>query len=135
MIRMNIRRSFSTKLSLWILLMAVPVFCASVGLLFYQSRRMIQREAVERANVMLDASLQRINRYLVNVETASNTYSWLIQRSMQPDSLMALTERIVHFNPYSDGCAISTEPGVIPSIRSISWLILSGRKVTLSPLC
>ena len=86
MIRMNIRRSFSTKLSLWILLMAVPVFCASVGLLFYQSRRMIQREAVERANVMLDASLQRINRYLVTVETASNTYSWLIQRSMQPDS-------------------------------------------------
>lgn len=114
MIRMNIRRSFSTKLSLWILLMAVPVFCASVGLLFYQSRRMIQREAVERANVMLDASLQRINRYLVTVETASNTYSWLIQRSMQPDSLMALTERIVHFNPCSDGCAISTEPGVIP---------------------
>ena len=114
MIRMNIRRSFSTKLSLWILLMAVPVFCASVGLLFYQSRRMIQREAVERANVTLDASLQRINRYLVTVETASNTYSWLIQRSMQPDSLMALTERIVHFNPYSDGCAISTEPGVIP---------------------
>lgn len=114
MIRMNIRRSFSTKLSLWILLMAVPVFCASVGLLFYQSRRMIQREAVERANVMLDVSLQRINRYLVSVETASNTYSWLIQRSMQPDSLMALTERIVRFNPYSDGCAISTEPGVIP---------------------
>lgn len=114
MIRMNIRRSFSTKLSLWILLMAVPVFCASVGLLFYQSRRMIQREAVERANVMLDVSLQRINRNLVSVETASNTYSWLIQRSMQPDSLMALTERIVRFNPYSDGCAISTEPGVIP---------------------
>ena len=114
MIRMNIRRSFSSKLSLWVLIMAVPVFCGSVGLLFYHSQRMIRSEAVQRANVVLDVSLQRINRYLVTIETATNTYGWLIEKSMQPDSLLAISERIVRFNPYSDGCAISTEPDVIP---------------------
>ena len=114
MIRMNIRRSFSTKLSLWVLIMAVPVFCGSVGLLFYHSQGMIRGEAVQRANVMLDVSLQRIHRYLISVETATNSYSWLIEKSLQPDSLMAISERIVHFNPYSDGCAISIEPDVIP---------------------
>ncbi|MCR5473324.1 MAG: histidine kinase [Prevotella sp.] len=111
---MNIRRSFSTKLSLWVLIMAVPVFCGSVGLLFYHSQGMIRGEAVQRANVMLDVSLQRIHRYLITVETATNSYSWLIEKSMQPDSLMAISERIVRFNPYSDGCAISIEPDVIP---------------------
>lgn len=114
MIRMNIRRSFSSKLSLWVLIMAVPVFCGSVGLLFYHSQRMIRSEAVQRANVVLDVSLQRINRYLVTVETATNSHSWLIEKSLQPDSLLAISERIVRFNPYSDGCAISTEPNVIP---------------------
>ena len=114
MIRMNIRRPFSSKLSLWVLFMAVPVFCGSVGLLFYHSQRMIRGEAVQRANVVLDVSLQRINRYLVTIETATNTYGWLIEKSMQPDSLLAISERIVRFNPYSDGCAISTEPDVIP---------------------
>ena len=114
MIRTAIRRSFSTKLSLWVFIMAVPVFCGSVGLLFYHSQRMIRGEAVQRANVMLDVSLQRIHRYLVTVETATNSHSWVIERNLQPDSLLAISERVVRFNPYSDGCAISTEPNVIP---------------------
>lgn len=114
MISMNIRRSFSTKLSLWVLIMAVPVFCGSVGLLFYHSQGMIRGEAVQRANVMLDVSLQRINRYLITIETAANSYSWFIEKNMQPDSLMVISDRIVRFNPYADGCAISIEPDVIP---------------------
>lgn len=114
MIRTNIRRSFSTKLSLWVFIMAVPVFCGSVGLLFYHSQRMIRGEAVQRANVILDVSLQRIHRYLMTVETATNSHSWRIDRNLQPDSLLAISERVVRFNPYSDGCAISTEPNVLP---------------------
>ena len=65
----NTRRSFSAKLSLWILLLTVPVFFASVGLLFHQSHRMIYGESVERANGVLDASLQRLGRYLITIET------------------------------------------------------------------
>ena len=114
MIRMNIRRSFSAKLSIWILLLTLPVFFASVGLLFRRYHPMIHVEAVERANGVLDASLQRINRYLITTETVTNTYGWIIERSLHPDSLTALTERVVRFNPYVDGCAISTEPGVLP---------------------
>ena len=109
-----VRRSFSTKLSLWILLLTVPVFFASVGLLFRQSHQMIYGESVERANGVLDASMQRICRYLVTIETITNTYSWIAEKSMQPDMLTNLTDRIVRLNPYADGCAISTEPGVLP---------------------
>jgi len=110
----NTRRSFSAKLSLWILLLTVPVFFASVGLLFHQSHRMIYGESVERANGVLDASLQRIGRYLITIETMTNTYSWMAERSMNPEMLKGLTNRVLLLNPYADGCAISTEPGVLP---------------------
>ena len=110
----QIRRSFSTKLSLWILLLTLPVFFASVGLLFRQSRKMIRVEAVERANGVLNTTMHRIERYLVTTETATNAYCWLIEQSMQPDSLMAFSDRVVRLNPYTDGCAISTEPGILP---------------------
>lgn len=114
MIKMNIRRSFSTKLSLWILLLTVPGFFASVGLLFRQSHKMIIAESVERANCALDASMQHICRYLTSIESVTNTYGWMVEKSMRPDSLMVLADRIVRLNPYSDGCAICTEPGVLP---------------------
>ena len=86
--RLNIRRSFSAKLSLWVLLLTVPVFFASVGMLFRQSRRMILGESIERANGVLDASLQRINRYLITNETATNAYGWIIEKSMRRHSIL-----------------------------------------------
>ena len=75
---------------------------------------MVRDEAVQRANGVLDASLQRICRYLVTVETATNAYSWLAERYVQPDSLTAFAYRVVHFNPYTDGCVIGLEPHVLP---------------------
>ena len=111
---MIVRRSFSTKLTLWILLLTLPMFFASVGLLFRQSHRMIYGESVERANGMLDASMQHICRYLTSIETVTNAYGWIVEKSMRPDSLQVLTDRIVRLNPYIDGCAVSTEPDVLP---------------------
>lgn len=111
---MNIRRSFSAKLSIWILLLTVPVFFFSVGMFFRRSHQMLREEAVSRANGVLYASLQHISRYLVTTETATNAYGWIVEKSMHPDSLPVLAERLVRFNPYTDGCAISTEPGVMP---------------------
>ena len=128
MIKMNIRRSFSTKLCIWILLLTMPVFLASVGLLFRRYHPMIHVEAVERANGVLDASLQRINRYLITTETVTNTYGWIVERSLTPDSLTILTDRIVRLNPYIDGCAISTEPNVLPQYpkRFMTYTIRDG---------
>ena len=106
----NIRKSFSAKLSVGLLLMAVPIFIASLGVLYVQSRHMIRREAVERANSVLSATMQRFNRNLMTIETATNANSWLVERSFDPDSLLVFTHRIVRMNPHIDGCSISAEP-------------------------
>lgn len=108
-----IRRSFSAKVILWVLLIAVPVFLASVGVLFWQSHKLIRAEAVERATGVLNGAMHRINRYLITTETATNTNAWMVEQSLNADSLLSFTKRITTTNPYTDGCAISTEPGVI----------------------
>jgi signal transduction histidine kinase len=109
-----IRRSFSAKVILWVLLIAVPVFLASVGVLFWQSHKLIRAEAVERATGVLNGAMHRINRHLITAETATNTNAWMVEQSLNADSLLSFTIRITITNPFTDGCAISTEPGVIP---------------------
>ena len=111
---MSIRRSFSAKVIMWVLLIAVPVFLASVGVLFWQSHKLIRAEAVDKASNVLACAMHRINRYLITTQTASHTNAWIVEQSLYPDSIQAITNRIATTNPYTDGCAISTEPGVIP---------------------
>lgn len=111
----SIRKSFSTKLTIAILLLAVPIFVISLGVLYTQSRHIIRTEAVGRANTTLNATMQRISLNLITIETAANTDSWLILQNLHPDSLLQLTRRIVYMNPHVDGCSISLEPGVFPA--------------------
>ncbi len=106
----HIRQSLSLKLSISILLMTVPVFIVSLGILFVQSRRQIKREAVEHATSALHTSVQRVRRYLNTVETATNANDWLVIENLQPDSLLAYSRRIVQLNANVSGCSITTEP-------------------------
>ena len=108
----SVRKSFSLKVVLLILLIALPVFFASMGILFRQSRKMIRSESVERANVALMNTVQRINRYIVTTQIATDTYAWLAEQYMQPDSLQLFSQRVVWLNPYIDGCSIGIQPDV-----------------------
>lgn len=108
----RIRKSFSTKLSLGILLLAVTIFVVSLGALFTQSRHIIRTEAVGRTNAVLNTIMQRITRNLMTIENATNAYSWMIEQSFQPESILDYTNRIVRLNPHIDGCSISAEPNV-----------------------
>lgn len=110
----NIHKSFSTKLSIGIMLLAVPIFCISLAALFLHSRYIIRKEAVGRANSVLSTTIQHVYRYVNTIETATNVNSWLIVEHLDPDSLLDLSYRIVRQNPHIDGCSISTEPDIFP---------------------
>jgi len=108
----RIRKSFSTKLSLGILLMAVTIFLVSLGVLFTQSRHIIRTEAVGRTKAVLNTTMQHIVRNLMTIENATNTYSWMIEQQFQPEQILDFTNRIVRLNPHIDGCSISAEPNM-----------------------
>ena len=110
----HIRQSLSTKLSLGILLMAVPIFVASLGILFMQSRHNIKMEAMERVTSVLNTTSQRVNRFLLTVETATNANYWFVTENMQPEALLDYSRRIVMLNANVNGCSITTEPYFFP---------------------
>lgn len=110
----HIRQSLSTKLSLGILLMGMPIFLLSLGILFQQSREKVKKEATEHASSVLSTTMQRICRYMNTVETATDINSWEVTANFQPDSLMAYSRNIVVLNGNVDGCSISAEPNTFP---------------------
>jgi len=110
----NIRKSFTQKLVLGTLVLAMFIFTASLGILFYQSRRLIRVEALNRSSSVLNTTLQRLSRNLQTIETATNTCSWMIEQSFEADSLLELTSRIVRLNSNIDGCSVSAEAYTFP---------------------
>lgn len=110
----HIRQSLSIKLSLGILLMAVPIFMVSLGSLYVESRDKVKKEAMEHASSVLSTNMYRIARFMNTVETATNINDWEVIENMHPDSLFAYSRSIVTLNGNIDGCSISMEPYVFP---------------------
>ena len=110
----HICQSLSWKLSLGILLMAIPIFVLSIGFLFIHSRNKVKKEATMHAASVVNTTMQHITRYMGIVETATDVNDWEVTANLDPDSLLAYSRNIVLLNGHIDGCSISTEPDVFP---------------------
>jgi sigma-B regulation protein RsbU (phosphoserine phosphatase) len=106
-----IRQSLSTRLSLWIVLFATVIFLAALGYLFYESRRTVYEEAMNRATQVLDNTVQRVTNILNRVEVAADNTEWLIKRHLDaPDSMFVYSHNLLVNNPDLNGCSIAFEP-------------------------
>lgn len=110
----KIRKSIATKLSLGIVVMAVPVFVICMGLLFAQTLFNLKKETDERVASTLKTMELRKVAFMNTVETATNSSDWLIKEHMQPEFLVDLTRRIVMLNANVSGCSITLEPDALP---------------------
>ena len=110
----KLRRSLSKRLSLDIMLLAIPVFVLSLGIFYLQSRYLIRQEAIERSNSILKTTVQRVNNYMSTVETSINANAWLLEENFRPDSIEAVSRRIVRLNPHILSCSVSAEPDLFP---------------------
>ena len=115
--KMKIRlHHLSTRIAIVILLLAAPLFITTIGVLFLEARQVIRHKAVGRAKSALNASMQRLDRNLVAVKTATDAYSWVLEEQLQPDSLLSISHKVVALNPHVDGCSVSAEPYLFPNI-------------------
>jgi sigma-B regulation protein RsbU (phosphoserine phosphatase) len=106
-----IRQSLSTRLSLWIVIIAAIILMAALGFMFSESRKAIRQEAINRATQILENTAQRVNGILDRVEVATNNTDWLITRHLDaPDSMFVYSRRILQNNPDLNGCSIAFEP-------------------------
>ena len=109
------RQSLPTKLILWIAILAGLVFLASLGFMFTQSRKSVRQEAINRAEQVLDNTVQRVTNILDRVEVATDNMDWLPVRHLDaPDSMYVYSRRMLELNPELNGCSISFEPYYFP---------------------
>ena len=104
----------STRLAIVILVLAAPLFITTIGALFLEARQVIRHKAVGRAKSALNASMQRLDRNLLAVQTATEAYSWVLEEQLHPDSFLTLSHKVVTLNPHIDGCSVSAEPYLFP---------------------
>lgn len=106
----KIRRNLALRLSVGILLLTIPVFILSLGILFVQSRRFIRDEATSRAQSVLKNTIQSVRTYMNTVETATNSNAWLAEEDFRPENLTGVSHRTKWLNSHVNGCSITTEP-------------------------
>ena len=110
-----IRRSLAAKIGLWIAVLTALIFLASLGFMFSQSKRSVRLEAINRAEQVLDNTVQRVTNILDRVEVATNNTDWLVIRDLdKPDSMFVYSRRILENNPELNSCSISFEPYFFP---------------------
>ena len=106
-----LRQSLSTRLSLWIVLIAAIILMGALGFMFSESRKAIRQEAINRATQILENTALRVDGILERVEVATNNTDWLITRHLDaPDSMFVYSRRILQNNPDLNGCSIAFEP-------------------------
>jgi sigma-B regulation protein RsbU (phosphoserine phosphatase) len=92
-------------------LFATFIFVAALSYLFYESRRAVYEEAMNRATQVLDNTVLRVTNILDHVEVAADNTEWLIKRHLDaPDSMFVYSHNILKNNPDLNGCSIAFEP-------------------------
>ena len=105
------RRSFSARLSLWVVLFAALVFLGAMGYFFTVARRFVREEAILRASQVVENSVLRLNNILEDVELSADNLEWLVYRHLdEPEMMMEYSRTTVQGNPVLSGCSISFEP-------------------------
>ena len=107
----TLRRSFSARLSLWVVSFAALVFLAAMAYSFIVSRRYVREEAILRATQVVENSVLRLNNILEDVQLSADNLEWLVYRHLdEPEIMMEYSRTTVQSNPVLSGCSISFEP-------------------------
>ena len=110
----TVRRTLSKRLSRTIMLLAVPLFVLSLGLFYQHARDLLHKEAIERSRTILSTTERLVENHLNKIETAAMSNVWMLEESFSPDSLSALTHRLVSLNRTVLSCSVATEPDAFP---------------------
>ena len=110
----KISKRLARKLSTSIILLAIPVFIVSLGAFYMQSRYLIHQKAMERSKSVLRTAIQRVSNFMNTIENSTDANAWLLEESFTPESLEAITRRVVDLNPNVIDCYVSAAPGLFP---------------------
>ena len=111
----NIFKLPSIRLNTFIMVVIVALLIASLGVLFYFTRKVLVEEVKMDAELRLEGTVQHIDNVLVAIEQATgNVYRALLEDLDHPDHMINYCQRIVECNENIKVCAIAFEPNYYP---------------------
>lgn len=106
----------ASKTDLLLIVVAIVTLETTALVQYYFSQKGIREEASLRAQSQLESTRLKISAVIDEAETAVRNSVWIAQWSLDyPDSMVAVTRRIVCENPVVVGSTIALVPGYLPS--------------------
>lgn len=106
-----IRKSLSTRLTVWVALIVTAIFVTVYSLVFSETREVVKEEALSKASKTLEGVVLHIDNTLHSVEVAANNMLYNIEQHLdQPDLMFELSRQVLRDNPVLTGCSISFDP-------------------------
>jgi len=110
-----VTQSFSKRLSLYISLLAGVLFAVLIVLGKYIGDKWERQDAVMHAQEQVLDVNQEINYTLAAIETSLMNMQWAVELfKNQPDSMRAITHRLIETNSYIQNAVIAFEPNFYP---------------------
>lgn len=106
----KIKHSFSARLSFYITLFVMLLFSVGFSAFFHYSSQSLERNTYEKVSQIATNADLRVATLLNAVQKIPDNMQWIITAYSCPDSLFAITRKIVTNNPEVFGCAIAFEP-------------------------
>lgn len=108
---MKTSNSFSSRLSLYVIVITAILFIVAMYLVAGRSRTIITNSARQNAKNMLDAKIGDIEKVISNVEAAVQNSVWVIREHRNdPDYMYRVTEELVRDNKNIMGSAVAFQP-------------------------
>ena len=109
---MSIKKNFSSRLSLYVLLVSAGLMIALIVWLSFLAVRAIKSNAREKAEMTLDNAILSIEKVITEVERSVDNLDWVVQQQLDEEAfLYDVTRELVNANPNIIGSAVAFEPG------------------------
>ena len=106
-----IRKKFSIRVSVSVVVFATMLFLITLTFLFSQAREVVRNEAISRATLKLEEEELRLTNIMKCVEVASDMSKMIVMHRIEmPDSLFRVSQYMLKNNPDFYSCSIAFEP-------------------------
>ncbi len=97
----HISQTLSFRLSLRVITALAILLIVALVIMFFFSRKVVKEEALSDAAQTLDATVNRIDNVLLNVEQATGNIYWkMMSYTRQLEKMENYAQRLVADNPY-----------------------------------
>ena len=109
---MNFKKSFSSRLSLYVLLVSASLMIVLTLLLSLIATAVLRKNAIEKAELTLNNTVLEIEKVITEVERSVDNLDWVVQQNLGNEEFMyEVTREMVSANPNVIGSAVAFEPG------------------------